>query len=272
MGSIINVDFESGRKINLESLNNSRNGRDVPEGLLTTAKEEMESNVLVDHTSEPIKDPKDIDRICDYLLEQERYRDYMLFVVGINVGLRVSDLRLLRFGDLIEEDAQGNMRFKRRLTVFEIKTRNTKKRKHNRYITINQAVIEAVLIYLKHNPGTSLSDYLFRSESNMSLGNEPIHRNSIDRILKGIAKDLNLDVKMSTHTLRKTFAYHQMLMSGNDSRKLILLSKMFGHSSVAMTMEYIGITNEEMADAYNSLNLGLRSHYVVDSEIQDVAV
>ena len=73
---------------------------------------------------------------------------------------------------------------------------------------------------------------------------------------------------MSTHTLRKTFAYHQMVMSGNDPRKLLLLQKMFGHSTAAQTLDYIGITSEEIDEAYRRLNLGSVScNYLVDSDI-----
>jgi integrase len=74
-------------------------------------------------------------------------------------------------------------------------------------------------------------------------------------------------MKVSTHTLRKTFAYHQMLMSNNDPRKLLLLSKMLGHSSVTMTLEYIGITNEEIEQAYRELNLGSSQKNYLNSRI-----
>ena len=153
--------------------------------------------------------------------------------------------------------------------VFEKKTRNTRKRKKNRYITINTAVIEAVTLYLENTSGVSLSDYMFMSNSNNSIGScEPISVRSIERLLKGIAKDLGLSVKMSTHTLRKTFCYHQMLMSHNDTRKLLLLQKMLNHSSPAQTLDYIGITCEEIDEAYKKLNLGSINHnYLVDSSI-----
>ena len=75
-------------------------------------------------------------------------------------------------------------------------------------------------------------------------------------------------MKMSTHTLRKTFCYHQMLMSHNDSRKLLLLQKMLNHSSPAQTLAYIGLDAEEIEDAYRSLNLGsLTCNYLIDSSI-----
>ena len=227
--------------------------------------DEVSNEIAEDHTSEPIRNPEDIDRICDFLLNKRRYRDYMLFIVGINFGLRVSDLRQLRFCNLINED----LTFKTTFPVLELKTRNTRKVKHNRYITINDAVIQAVTVYLQHTPNVKLDDYLFRSQSpNGCLLNEPIHRNSIDRILKGIERDMGLGIQMSTHTLRKTFGFHQMAMSNNDPRKLLLLSKMFGHSSTVITMQYIGITDDEIEEAYQRLNLGYRSHYL-DSKLYD---
>ncbi len=241
-----------------------QNTRRLESGLIAPAKERVETELAPEHTAEPIKSMDDIDKICDYLQKRKRWRDYMLFVVGINFGLRVSDLVQLRFSNLIND----NLTFKDTFPVFEKKTRNTRKRKKNRYLTVNSAVIEAVTLYLEHTPGVSLSDYMFRSDSNNgSSVNRPMHRNSVDRILKGIGDDLRLNMKISTHTLRKTFAYHQMVMSNNDPRKLLLLSKMLGHSSVGVTMDYIGITGEEIEEAYRNLNLGSRTHNYLNSDI-----
>ena len=61
-----------------------------------------------------------------------------------------------------------------------------------------------------------------------------------------------------------------MLMSKNDSRKLMLLQKMLNHSSPAQTLDYIGITSEEIQEAYRNLNLGSENHsYLVDSSIEE---
>lgn len=240
------------------------------DGLLSPPKEEHEQEIAPEHTSEPIKSLDDIYRVSEYLVDNGRYRDNMLFIVGINFGLRVGDLRLLRFSNLINP----NLTFKDTFPVFEQKTRNTRLKKRNRYITINRAVIEAVTLYLEHTPGVSLSDYLFLSEANnKGKDGQPLNRKSIDRILKGIADDLDLNMKMSTHSLRKTFAYHQMVASNNDPRKLLLLSKILGHSSVAITLEYIGITAEEIAEAYRELNLGSRhGSYLIDGTIGETGV
>ena len=273
--SIIVLDFnKTGRAINVSAL--QQNDMRLRAGLIAPAVEDTSTPLAPEHTSEPIKSMDDIMRISTYLLDNRRYRDNMLFIVGINFGLRVSDLRQLRFAHLINDDGSG---FKTSFPVFEQKTRNTRKHKRNRHITINKAVRDAVITYLESLPEPpSLSDYMFRSEANnkgtmedRANTNQPIHRNSVDRILKGLAKDLDLNIQMSTHTLRKTFAYHQMVMSNNDPRKLLLLQKMMGHSSVAQTLDYIGITGEEIQEAYRQLNLGSATcNYLVDSNVVEM--
>lgn len=260
MNNVIQLNASSPKIIDLAAL---KSGRQLSSNLIAPATEDTSYEVVTEHTSDPIRSLDDIMRISEYLIKNKRWRDNMLFIVGINFGLRVSDLRLLRFSHLIDE----NCKFRDSFPIFEQKTRNTRKVHRNRYITINDAVIEAVTLFLENTPDVKLSDYMFRSISNNgSYKNEPIHRNSIDRMLKGINEDLNLGIHMSTHTLRKTFGMHQMIMSNNDPRKLLLLSKMFGHSSTTVTMDYIGITFDEIEDAYRNLNLGSHKNYL-DSKI-----
>ena len=242
--------------------------RKLKAGLIAPATEEVHCELAKEHSAEPIKSMDDIIRISQFLIEKKRFRDNMLFIVGINFGLRVSDLRTLRFSHLINDDCT----FRDRFPILEKKTKNTRKHQRNRYISINTAVVEAVTLYLENTPGVHLSDYMFRSASNNGCNeNKPISKQAVDAMLKGVAKDLGLGNRMATHSLRKTFAYHQMVMSGNDPRKLLLLQKMFGHSTAAQTLDYIGITSEEIDEAYRMLNLGSVQHnYLVDSDISEV--
>lgn len=255
------LQFPKRDTINVETLKS--NTRKIDAGLIAPAKEYVEEEIVKDHAAEPIKSMEDIDRISRYFIANGQYRDNMLFIVGINFGLRVSDLRVLRFSNLINE----NLTFKDSFPVFEKKTRNTRKRKKNRYITINDAVVEAVTLFLEHTNGICLSDYMFTSHKGKQSG-EPMTRQAIEGILKKAASDLGLNIRVATHTLRKTFAYHQMVMSNNDPRKLLLLQKMLNHSSPAQTLDYIGITSEEIEAAYRELNLGSRKYnYLTNSNI-----
>ena len=231
--------------------------RRVTKEMMSPASAPVEVELASEHKADPIKSLDDINRITEYLVAQGRYRDNMLFICGINFGLRVSDLLTLRFCSIINED----LTFKDEFPILEKKTKNTRKVKRNRWLSVNDAVVEAVTLYLQNCP-SKLDDYMFRSESpNGKTDNKPLSRMSVDRILKEIQTTLGLDVHMSTHSLRKTFGYHQMAMSNNDPRKLLILQKMFGHSSSSVTMDYIGITDEEITDAYRSLNLGSKENY-----------
>lgn len=273
------IDINSKRVLNDNAIDVNKlkqSTRQLSAGLISPAAEDVGYEIAAEHTSEPIKSIEDINRITQYLIGQHRWRDNMLFIVGINFGLRVSDLVSLRFSHIIN----SNFTFKDKFPIVEKKTKNTRKVMKNRYLTINTAVIEAVTLYLENTPGVRLSDYMFRSESNggnysednqQDKENRPLSRSSVDRILKGIADDLHLNCKVSTHTLRKTFAYHQMVMSGNSQRKLLVLQRMFNHSSAAQTLDYIGITSEEIDEAYRQLNLGsLTCNYLADSTIVEI--
>ena len=265
MAKIINFQNQSDTYINVNQL--KTNTRKVAAGLLSPAQETITETLAPEHTSEPIKSLDDIERISKFLINAKRYRDNMLFIVGINFGLRISDLRMLRFSNLIND----NLTFKDTFPVFEKKTRNTRKRKRNRYITINDAVIEAVTLYLQNTPNVSLSDYMFRSLSNNGSNvNEPIAPQTVNTILKGIKRDLGLDIKMSSHSLRKTFCYWIMVQGNNDPRRLLLLQKMLGHSSPIQTLAYIGLDAEEISAAYRELNIGLHNNrYFVDTAIYE---
>ena len=267
MGTVINVDFSTrGTDSIIDVKAVAKSGRALREGLIAPAAEDTSYEIANEHTSEPIKSVDDIYAISEWFLSRGRYRDNMLFIVGINFGLRISDLLTLRFSHLIDEQ----FRFKTTFPILEKKTKKTRTIKKNRYITINDAVIDAVTLYLENTPNVRLSDFMFKGESNRcgKDNNKALTRKSADRVLKEVGEALGLSIHVATHTLRKTFAYHQMVMSGNDPRKLLLLQKMFGHSTSAMTLDYIGITGEEIEDAYLQLNLGSRrTLYLMDSTI-----
>lgn len=235
----------------------------VDSNIISPSEETVHKELAKEHAAEPIKSMDDLIRVSNYLLESGRYRDNMLFITGINFGLRISDLLTLRFSDIINE----NLSFKDTFPILEKKTKNTRKKMKNRYVTINNAVIEAVTIYLEHTAGVSLSDYMFQSESNHGKAeNKPMTKQSVDRILKAIGRDLQLPNRMATHTLRKTFGYFMMMQSNNDPRKLLLLQKIFGHATSAQTLDYIGITEEEIHDAYINFNIGSKKYNYLTGE------
>ena len=206
-----------------------------------------------EHTCEPLKSKVDILRISTYLINNNRWRDNMLFIVGINVALRVSDLITLQFCDFFDEGWNWRESFK----LIETKTR---KKGKNRAITINAAVREAIELYMQHNPDVQWDDFLFRAEGNRKSETGHINPKTAYRIITGVISDLGIPCKAGTHTLRKTFGYQLMAQADNDHKvdTLLLLQEILGHSDLRITRRYIGITTEDVASAYNGLNLGIR--------------
>ena len=189
-------------------------------------------------TVEPIKNVKDIKKIKQFLLGKSNKRDYMLFVVGINVGLRVGDLLRLKISDVMEANGQ----FKDKIVIDEEKTDKT------RYFKLNDSAKESIEIYLNSLKSYDMDDYLFKSRK----GNEPLRVDSTHKIVKNTLRDLNIKGNFGTHSLRKTWAFHTYMNNSSNPRILATLQKALNHSSQDVTLRYIGIEQEEILDLYDN--------------------
>lgn len=251
MGTIINVDFRGGLSVG---------------SLVMPPKEEQNcitDELAEERTVDPIKDPVDIQRMIDYFRSNQEWRNLMYFIVAISTGLRVSDMLSLRWGSLLCEDDNGSISWRSEIVILEKKTKNTRKRKRNRHIAINQAIRDVATEYLGYMDARgieiTLDMPLFCSEArNRSTGaSKPMHRNSVDKFLKKAARATGVAdrVRIGNHSTRKTFGYQMMRQNGNSGRTLLLLQKMFGHSTSAVTLAYIGLTDDEIRDAYLGLEI-----------------
>ena len=61
-----------------------------------------------------------------------------------------------------------------------------------------------------------------------------------------------IGVTLSAHSLRKTFGY----MAYTQGVDISLLQSIFQHSSQAVTLRYIDITQENINEVYKKINLG----------------
>ena len=71
------------------------------------------------------------------------------------------------------------------------------------------------------------------------------------KILNKAAQQANLNIRIGTHSLRKTFGYHHYKKFGN----LPLLQKIFNHSSSSVTLRYIGLEQDIIDESYNNFYL-----------------
>ena len=182
---------------------------------------------------EPIRDKRKIEEMKEEL-KKNGTRDYLLFVYGINVGLRISDIVKLKVKDILNSDRS----MKNHVEIREKKSKKIKRFK------INSILSEELYQYIKK---MDFDRYIFKSRKGK---NKSITRNRAYTILNDAAKICELE-DIGTHTLRKTFGYHFYLKT-ND---IGLLQELFNHSSPSITLRYIGINQDSIDLAYDSFNL-----------------
>lgn len=173
-------------------------------------------------------------------------RNKMLFLIGINLGIRASDLCGLKYSFFINEDDS----FK---DFYSLQPKKTKKTGKFVKLYFNQAVKKAITEYIDEYPVDNMDEYLFKSRK----GDGHITEISLGRIIKNVAEEVGIERNINSHSLRKTFGYHVWHNAEDKEKALIMLMTIFNHSSVSTTKRYIGIMDEEVEDVFNSLNLGL---------------
>lgn len=186
---------------------------------------------------EPIRDIKKLEKMKKYLRDKN-IRDYCLFVLGINSGLRISDLLNLQVKDVA--DSIGKL--KDRISITEQKTGKTKDFPISD--TANKALKEQLASLKNKEP----ESFLFPSRK----GSAAITRIQAWRILNEAAAHSGLsNDAIGTHTMRKTFGYHAY-KKGMD---VTVIQKLLNHSSPSITLSYIGITRDDLDNVYLNLNL-----------------
>ena len=171
-------------------------------------------------------------------LKEKSTRDYCLFVLGINSGLRISDLLNLQVKDVVDDSGK----LKDRIHLIEQKTGKAKD------FPISSTAAKAIKDNLSLLSVKEPTSCLFPSRK----GTSAITRVQAWRILNDAAVHSGLDKDaIGTYTMRKTFGYHAY-KKGMD---ITVIQKLLNHSSTAVTLSYIGITRDDLDNVYLNLNL-----------------
>ncbi|MCE4956528.1 tyrosine-type recombinase/integrase [Macrococcoides caseolyticum] len=161
--------------------------------------------------STPIKSVSDIQVLKSYFA-QERTRDYILFVLAINVPLKIQDILEMKCEDLIVKD--------------------------NRFVFM----VNGYSIYLNSHDSNVLSsyiqskskdDYLFVSIKTKS----PLTRQQFHRILSKAASEIGCTFSIGAQALKKTFAYHAFVQGIH----IYDLMHLLGHQTKSETYQFMDI-------------------------------
>jgi len=168
-------------------------------------------------------------------LKSQSLRNWALFTLGINSALRISDLLALQVDDVMDEN--GNIR--ERIKVKEIKTSKSKS------FPFTLKVKDALKTYIETEHPT---ESLFPSRQQ---GGKTITRFRALSILKSAAERVGIMENIGTHSLRKSWAF-QAYAKGVP---LVQIMVALNHSTEAMTLRYLGITQDSLDDVYMNMDL-----------------
>ena len=176
---------------------------------------------------EPLRREKDIKAIIQLLSGHPR--DHLLFVMGINNGIRVGDLLNIKVGDV---------RYLKPGQVHQITESKTKKKN---VVVINKSVRKALDTYFSNSTNQIENHhYLFRSRKGENF---PLSVQAVHGLVKKWTQTINLKGNYGTHTLRKTWGYQQRTKYGVG---FDVIAKRFNHSDPKTTMTYLGIEDKEV--------------------------
>ena len=182
----------------------------------------------------PIKNISE-ERVYANYLSIHYEREYIFWQLSRNSGYRVSDLLKLRVGDIRDVLAQG---------AFIIREQKTG---HPRRVALKTKLRK---ILEKHIEGKGDEEYILLSRQGR---NKAVSSRQIGRNLKKAAEACGLDINIGTHSGRKTFAYHLFVKHGSNEKALLLVHAILGHSTIEMTMKYIGIYEDAQDSAVMSI-------------------
>lgn len=158
-------------------------------------------------------------------------RDRAILELLYATGMRVSELVALNVGDIDLASAS---------------VRCFGKGNKERVIPIYERAVQAIdtyltkgRIHLLHNPEQRA---LFLNQRG-----EQLTRQGLWLIVKGYVKEAGLQVPVTPHTLRHSFATH-MLRGGADLRNV---QELLGHANIATTQVYTQISNERLREVYD---------------------
>ncbi|MBU0991877.1 MAG: tyrosine-type recombinase/integrase [Proteobacteria bacterium] len=175
---------------------------------------------------EPIRKLKDLISIKKLL--RDNPRNYAIFVLGINTHMTPGELIELKVGQVKNLEPNEQIEFM-----------DEKSGKVKSYL-LNKACTDAISQLLSSG-GFNDDDNLFKSQRGNLIAP------SLNRLVKKWCSALNIRGNYGSHTLRKTWGYHQHYTYGVDIQKLKIC---FNHSSVTQTREYLFIEDKNLDEIF----------------------
>lgn len=196
---------------------------------------------------------KEIRKVRDSFTGVYEVRNRSLFMLGVSIGGRVSELLALQVGDVYQNDAP--------MTDIQFAKEIVKGKETARTVPVNadgrQAIAEVIAWHQSEFEDTHWARPLFpsRKKRDDPSGFHRMNREAAHRIMKAAFEAAGLNGKLATHTLRKTFA-QRLYQNCND---IFVVKEMLGHKNVSTTQAYIGVNYVTVREAVEAMSLDAKN-------------
>ncbi|MDE0467365.1 MAG: site-specific integrase [Candidatus Poribacteria bacterium] len=211
-------------------------------------------------------DNSEIRKISDAFNGVFAVRNRCLFILGVSVGGRISELLALKVNDVWQNNKPvKDLLFDRNIV---------KGGEVSRAVPVNidgREAIEALIAWHTELYGDAdPTRPLFPSRKGQGL--KTMTRIAAHNALKGAFEAAGLNGKLGTHSLRKSYA-QRLYEQTND---IYAVQEMLGHKSVVTTQRYLGVNYASVRDAseamsiHAELNVSTKTLSSVDDATDDV--
>lgn len=185
-----------------------------------------------------------------------KIRNRALFMLGVSVGGRISELLALKIGDVWQND--------RPVTDLLFTKGVVKGKENSRVIPTNQDCREAITELIGWHKATygdiEPQRPLFVSRKNGdSEHGKALTRTQGHRIICEAFSQAGLNGKLATHSLRKTFAQRLYDSTGD----LALCQELLGHKNISTTRQYLSVSYEKCKRAVESIEIDNNRRYIL---------
>lgn len=208
-----------------------------------------QSHVITSYAKRPITNMEDLKRVAAYLYRECDHKYLLGFILGVNLGLRINELIVLRQQDLFWGD--GTVKYiedirdtRDEIVIYQCKTRTPRR------FFLNAACVEALEQFFSFKEKNKGDVFILPSREGGH-----VEATTFRKILTKAARDCGLE-SISTHSMRKTFAYWQSLTPSQCvERDIEKVQRLFGHRYVTTTLNYVGISAQDDKSEYHNVSL-----------------
>lgn len=193
-------------------------------------------------SSKDVFDLGDIEKLAEYfnrritLCEQEKnlkqsrlaWRDRLIFTIGLNTGIRVSEIANIKIGDMIQHNGKWYIKIV------------GKGSKHFDVPLLGRDLTEVIKPYLVQTKRTMTDSDSYLLMSDRSKGLKPLNRTAIFKVIKKVCAEAEIYKNLSPHSLRHTFATN-LALQGAD---IHTVKEALHHESITTSERYIHMAQQ----------------------------